>query len=441
MRLIRKQWTSARIIICGFMGVILLGALLLMLPISSRTGEVTPFINCLFTSTSAVCVTGLIVYDTATHWSWFGQFIIIALIQIGGMGVVTIALSLAMLSGRKIGLLQRATMQDSISAPRMGGIVKMVRFILKGVFLLEGLGAIAMAFVFIPMFGWIKGIWYSIFHSISAFCNAGFDLMGVYKPFSSVTYFSANPIINITIMLLIVLGGLGFFVWHDLLEYKFRFKKYSLQAKVVMGMTIGLIFIPAIYFYFFDFGYIDNVAERIFVSLFQSVTARTAGFNTVDFSLMTQTGIMLMIVLMLIGGSPGSTAGGMKTTTVAVLFSNVVATFQKGKTHLFKRRISDETVQGASSIFFMYMFLFIAAAMAISRIEGLNLLDCMFETSSAVATVGCTMGITPHLGVASKLILITLMYLGRVGALTLAFAVAKKTRYINSLPEENIVVG
>ncbi len=334
MKLKKKRLTSARIIIGGFMGVILIGAFLLMLPISSKSGAVTPFINALFTSTSAVCVTGLVVYDTATYWTWFGQFVILLLIQIGGMGVVTIALSLTMLSGRKIGLLQRATMQDSISAPRMGGIIKMLRFILKGVFLLEALGALVMTFVFIPMFGWIQGIWFSIFHSISAFCNAGFDLMGVYEPFSSVTYFAGNPIINITIMCLIVLGGIGFFVWHDIVKYKNHFRKYSLQSKVVLCMTFCLIVLPSIYFYFFDFASIHSVSERIFMSLFQSVTARTAGFNTANFGKMSQTGIMVMILLMLIGGSPGSTAGGMKTTTFAVMLANLVV-FSKKEKHIY----------------------------------------------------------------------------------------------------------
>lgn len=441
MKLKKKRLTSARIIIGGFMGVILIGAFLLMLPISSKSGAVTPFINALFTSTSAVCVTGLVVYDTATYWTWFGQFVILLLIQIGGMGVVTIALSLTMLSGRKIGLLQRATMQDSISAPRMGGIIKMLRFILKGVFLLEALGALAMTFVFIPMFGWIQGIWFSIFHSISAFCNAGFDLMGVYEPFSSVTYFAGNPIINITIMCLIVLGGIGFFVWHDIVKYKNHFRKYSLQSKVVLCMTFCLIVLPSIYFYFFDFASIHSVSERIFMSLFQSVTARTAGFNTANFAKMSQTGLMVMIFLMLIGGSPGSTAGGMKTTTFAVMLANLVGIFQKGKAHLFRRRIEETTVRSASAIFMLYITLFISAAMIISRVEGLSILDCMFETSSAVATVGCTMGITPHLMSISKAILIALMYFGRVGALTLPFALARSDRYVNSLPEESIVVG
>ena len=327
----KKRFTSARIIILGFAGVILLGALLLMLPISSQKHVVTPFLDCLFTSTSAVCVTGLIVHDTATYWTSFGQFIILLLIQIGGMGVVTIACALAILSGRKIGILQRATMQDSIGAFQMGGIMRMVKFIIKGVVLLEGLGAVSLSFVFVPKFGWGQGIWYAIFHSISAFCNAGFDLMGVIKPYSSIMTMRSNPIINWTIMLLIIIGGLGFFVWNNILVHKWHFRKYSLHAKVVLLTTFLLLVLPTVYFFFGEFQNVHDFQTRFFLSAFQSVTARTAGFNSVDFNTMTQTGAMVMTLLMLIGGSPGSTAGGMKTTTFAVMLANVTAIFHRDR--------------------------------------------------------------------------------------------------------------
>lgn len=437
----KKRFTSARIIILGFAGVILLGALLLMLPISSQKHVVTPFLDCLFTSTSAVCVTGLIVHDTATYWTSFGQLIILLLIQIGGMGVVTIACALAILSGRKIGLLQRATMQDSIGAFQMGGIMRMVKFIIKGVVLLEGLGAISMAFVFVPKFGWGQGIWYAIFHSISAFCNAGFDLMGVIKPYSSITTMRSNPIINWTIMLLIIIGGLGFFVWNDILVNKWHFRKYSLHAKVVVLTTLLLLVLPTIYFFFGEFQNVHDLQTRFFLSAFQSVTARTAGFNSVDFTTMTQTGAMVMTLLMLIGGSPGSTAGGMKTTTFAVMLANVTAVFHRDNVHMFHRRIDNDTVRNAGTIFTMYITLCLAVAMIISRIEGIPMMACLFEAASAIGTVGCTMGITPHLGAISHILLILLMYFGRVGGLTLAYAVASKSRFVNSMPEERISVG
>ncbi|MCI6087889.1 MAG: Trk family potassium uptake protein [Absicoccus porci] len=437
----KKRFTSARIIILGFAGVILLGALLLMLPISSQKHVVTPFLDCLFTSTSAVCVTGLIVHDTATYWTSFGQFIILLLIQIGGMGVVTIACALAILSGRKIGILQRATMQDSIGAFQMGGIMRMVKFIIKGVLLLEGLGAVSMAFVFIPKFGLGKGIWYAIFHSISAFCNAGFDLMGVIKPYSSIMTMRSNPIINWTIMLLIIIGGLGFFVWNNILVHKWHFKKYSLHAKVVLTTTVLLLVIPSVYFFFGEFQNAHDFQTRFFLSAFQSVTARTAGFNSVDFNTMTQTGAMVMTLLMLIGGSPGSTAGGMKTTTFAVMLANVTAIFHRDNVHMFHRRIDNDTVRSAATIFTMYITLCVGVAMIISRIEGIPMMACLFEAASAIGTVGCTMGITPHLCAVSHILLILLMYFGRVGGLTLAYAVASKSRFVKSMPEERISVG
>lgn len=438
---IRKYLSSARIIIFGFAGVILTGTFFLMLPIASRSHSTTPLIDALFTSTSAVCVTGLVVRDTATYWTQFGQFVIMLLMQIGGMGVVTVALTVAMFSGRNIGLMQRTTMQDSIGAPQMGGIVRMVRFILKGVILLEGLGALSMSFVFVPEFGWRKGIWYSVFHSVSAFCNAGFDLMGIQKPFSSMVKYADNPVINITIMLLIVIGGLGFFVWEEILKHRWHFKKYTLQAKVVLMMTTLLIFLPALYFYLGEFAYVQDTSQRIYVSLFQSVTLRTAGFNTIDFNRISQAGVMLMSILMIIGGSPGSTAGGMKTTTFAVVMSDMFGVFHKDKAHIFGRRIPTDTMRSATSLFVMYVSLFVLAAMLISRIEELPLLTCLFETSSGIGTVGCSMGITSALHGVSKAILIVLMYFGRVGGLTLIYAVTKVNRFVNRLPEENITVG
>ena len=442
MKLKKKRLTSARIIIGGFMGVILIGAFLLMLPISSKSGAVTPFINALFTSTSAVCVTGLVVYDTATYWTWFGQFVILLLIQIGGMGVVTIALSLTMLSGRKIGLLQRATMQDSISAPRMGGIIKMLRFILKGVFLLEALGALAMTFVFIPMFGWIQGIWFSIFHSISAFCNAGFDIVNDGILFNSLMGYAANPIINLAIMLLIIIGGLGFLTWRDICTNGIDIKRYRMQSKVILTVTSGLILVPTVYFFFFELAHLP-FAERFWGALFQAVTPRTAGFNTVDLNAMSETGQMITSLLMIIGGAPGSTAGGMKVTTFAVMISVAAAVFQKRQNGcFFGRRIDDDTVKNAATVFFMYISLFLLGGIAISKLENLPLVTCLYESASAVGTVGLTLGITPGLGAISKLILIAQMYIGRVGGLTLIFAILPATKNtLSKLPVEKISVG
>ena len=318
----RKQWSSFEIIILGFAGVILAGALLLMLPVASREGNVTPFTETLFTATSAACVTGLAVRDTGSYWSVFGQSVILLLIQIGGLGVVTIAVSIAMLSGRKISLMQRSTMQDAISAPKVGGIVRLTRFILKGTFGIELLGALFLLPVFLRDYGG-KGIWMALFHSVSAFCNAGFDLLGTkWHPFVSLTSYAVNPVINIVIMLLIIIGGIGFFTWEDIYLHKFHFKHYHMQSKVILTTTLCLILLPAVFFFFQDYGKLSGI-DRLLASLFQAVTPRTAGFNTTDLSMLTGASKAMMILLMLIGGSPSSTAGGMKTTTFALLLLNL----------------------------------------------------------------------------------------------------------------------
>lgn len=442
MKTPKKKLSSFQIILLGFAGVVLLGAFLLSLPISSKNHEWTPFIDALFTSTSAVCVTGLIVFDTATHWTIFGQVVILLLIQIGGMGVVTIAVSLAVISGKKIGLFSRETMKNAISAPNVSGIVRLTGFIIKGIFLIELIGALVMMPVFCIDYG-AEGIWLAIFHSVSAFCNAGFDIMGTKSgEFTSITHYSAQPVINITIMLLIIIGGIGFLVWEDVCKNKWRIKEYRTQSKVVLIVTVVLIILPAIYFFFFEFGDLP-VGKRILASLFQSVTPRTAGFNTVDLTAISDTGLYLMIILMLIGGSPGSTAGGMKTTTIAVLFSSAFSVFRKkDNAELMKRSVDDGTVKTASAIFMMYITLFLFGGMAISAIENLPITSCLFETASAVGTVGLTLGITPTLGIASKLILIILMFFGRVGGLTLIYAAfGTNKKQVAKLPTDTIAVG
>ena len=442
MRIRKRKLSSFQLILLGFAGVILLGALILTLPISSKSHEWTSFTDALFTSTSAVCVTGLIVFDTATHWTIFGQIMILLLIQIGGMGVVTVAVSLAVVSGKKIGLFSRETMKNAISAPNVSGIVRLTGFIIKGSFLIEMIGALVMMPVFCTDYG-AEGIWMAVFHSVSAFCNAGFDIMGTKSgEFTSLTHYSAQPVINITIMLLIVIGGIGFLVWEDICKHKWRLKNYRTQSKVVLIVTAALILLPAIYFFFFEFGDLP-VGERIFASLFQSVTPRTAGFNTVNLAAISDTGLYLMIILMLIGGSPGSTAGGMKTTTIAVLFSSAFSVFRKkDNAELMKRRIDDETVKTASAVFLMYTTLFLAGGMAISTIENLPIMSCLYETASAVGTVGLTLGITPTLGIASKLILILSMFFGRVGGLTLIYAAfGANKKQVAKLPADTIAVG
>ena len=438
----RFQLSSFQIIILGFAGVILSGALLLMLPISTTERCVTPFNEALFTATSAVCVTGLVLHDTGSYWSAFGQTIILTLIQIGGLGVVTVAASFALLSRRKISLMQRSTMQDAISAPNVGGIVRLTKFILWGTFLIELLGTLVMLPVFCRDYGW-QGVWLAVFHSISAFCNAGFDILGTADSlYPSLTGYAQNPIINITIMLLIIIGGIGFLTWEDIWENKLLFRRYRMQSKVILISTLLLIILPAIFFFFIDFAAIPFEA-RIQAALFQSVTTRTAGFNTVNLSDLSASSQGIMTFLMLIGGSPGSTAGGMKTTTLAILLANAAATCrQQNSAHFFERRVDDNTVKIASTILTMYMALFFFGGLFISAYENLSLSSCLYETASALGTVGLTLGITPQLHIPSQLILILLMYLGRVGSLTLMYAALSSKKIINTkLPLEKITIG
>lgn len=436
------ELSSSQIIIFGFLGVILAGTLLLMLPIASRERQITPFADALFTATSASCVTGLVVRDTVTSWSLFGQVILLVLIQIGGMGIVTASLAVFLFSGKRISLKQRSTMQESISATQVGGIVRLTGFILKTTLALELLGAAAMAPVFIRDFGPARGIWYALFHSVSAFCNGGFDLMGNTEPYSSLCFYLSQPVINITIMLLIVLGGLGFTTWDDLRRCRFHVRFCSMQTKTVLTVTAILLVLPALYFFFCEFGSFP-LGERIFASLFQSVTLRTAGFNTVDFAGISEGGQVIMIFLMLVGGSPGSTAGGMKTTTLAVLAAASLSVIQrKDDTQIFHRRISPEIVRNAVAILSLYLSLFLAAGIIISRIEGLPLLPCLFETASAIGTVGVTTGITRSLGTVSRLILVLMMFCGRVGGLTVLFAtISPRSGSVSRYPQEKLIVG
>ena len=438
----KRRLSSFQIIILGFAGVILLGALLLMLPISTTGGNVTPFNETLFTATSAVCVTGLVVQDTGSYWSTFGQAVILALIQIGGLGVVTVAASFALLSGRRISLMQRSTMQDAISAPKVGGIVRLTRFILRGTFLIELLGALAVLPVFCRDYGW-RGVWMAIFHSISAFCNAGFDILGTESNrYPSLTGYADSPVINITIMLLIVIGGIGFLTWDDFCTNKWNLKRYRLQSKIILVTTTVLILLPALFFFLSDFAGF-SMGKRILASLFQSVTLRTAGFNTADLGAMNDSSKAIMILMMLIGGSPGSTAGGMKTTTIAVLILNAFATFgREPETEVFGRRFDNTVVKNAATIAILYFFLFFTGGIAISQIEHVALSDCLFETASAVGTAGLTLGITTELGLVSHLILVVLMYLGRVGGLTLIYAaISVKIQSGAKRPLDKITVG
>ena len=446
-RRFRLHLSSAQVIIAGFLSVILLGTLLLSLPCATSSGERASFLDALFTATSSVCVTGLVVHHTATYWSLFGQAVILLLIQTGGMGVVTIAVTVTMISGRRIGLMQRSTMQEAISAHHVGGIVKLTGFILRTTFLIELAGALLLSVVFCSDYGPVRGLWYGLFHSVSAFCNAGFDLMGRSESYASLTEYVGQPLVNLVVMLLIVIGGIGFLTWEDVKTNRFHFRAYRMQTKVILTSTLALIVLPAAYFYFGEFSGGEWAGEpagkRVLAALFQSVTARTAGFNTADLTAMSQSGQSLLILLMLIGGAPGSTAGGIKTTTAVVLLTSTLSLFRRRETiRCFGRRIDERVVRDAVAILLMYLVLFFFGALLMSRIEGIPMLSCLFETASAIGTVGLTLGITPGLSAASRVLLIALMFVGRVGGLTLIFAAFSGVQhYAARLPMEKITVG
>ena len=443
-----RDISPMKLILGGYCLIILVGSILLALPVSTREGVWTPLTDCFFTATSATCVTGLIRFDTFTHWSLFGQLVILGMIQIGGIGFMTVAILALILMRRKIGLSERSLMQNSISAPQLGGIIHMTKFIALGTVAFEALGALLLSFSFVPRFGWKKGVYFSVFHSISAFCNAGFDLMGgTTGQFSSLTGYVGDWYVNIVIMLLIFIGGLGFFVWYDLGSKRFHLRKLNLQSKMVLSISIGLVVIGTIGFMLLEYhssAYEGmSVGEKLLASLFQSVTARTAGFNTTDYTGMSEAGIFLMIQLMLVGGSTGSTAGGIKTTTFWVLCISIFTTFfRKKNIEAFGRRLEEGITRTASCIFMTYLLMTTTVAILISAMEGLPLLTCLFESVSAMATVGLTLGITPSLGMVSKLLLAFLMLCGRVGSITMLLAFSNDKRASSSrLPLEKVQVG
>ena len=438
----KKHMTSFQLIIMGFAGVILLGTVLLMLPFSSAEKVITPFHEALFTATSAVCVTGLVVKDTGSYWSLAGQTIILALIQTGGLGVVTVAASVSLLSGKKISLMQRSTMQDAISAPKVGGIVRLTRFILRGTFLIEAAGTVLLLPVFMGDYG-KKGIWMSVFHSISAFCNAGFDILGTDSSmFPSLTGYSGNILINLVIMLLIITGGIGFLTWDDIYTNKLNFKRYRMQSKIILMTTACLILFPAVFFYICDLTKLP-MGKRLLAATFQSVTTRTAGFNTINISEMSEASKAVMILLMLIGGSPGSTAGGIKTTTVVVLIVFVRANLMEAAgCNVFNRRLDETAIRKASVVMCTNLFLILTGTIFMEIMQPFSLADVMFEVFSAMGTVGMSAGITRDVCMASRMMLVFLMFCGRIGSLTFALSL-KGHRHEAPIrkPVEEITIG
>lgn len=441
-----RRLNQVQFIASGFFLIILTGACILTLPVASASGEWTSFFDTLFTATSATCVTGLVVHDTFLHWSLFGQLVILFLIQIGGLGFITISVGFAMIFQRRIGLRERDLLKESVNALEIGGIVKLVRRIMKGTFLFEGIGAFLLAIRFVPRYGFAKGIYFGIFHSISAFCNAGFDLMGEQGEYSSFVNYVGDPVVNFVIMTLIVVGGLGFVVWNDLYSKHFSWKRFSLNTKLILFVTAGLLVGGALLLFLFEQGNTLeglSTGEQILASLFGSVTARTAGFNTVDTGALRPESKLLTIVLMFIGGSPGSTAGGIKTTTIAVIVIYVFSNLRgESGCNIFHRRISDDVIKKASMVFCLNLFLGVVSSLVIMATSKLEMSDILFEVYSAISTVGMTTGITRDLNTIGKITIMLLMYCGRIGSMTFVLSFIQRPDKTNlTLPVEKITIG
>lgn len=441
-----SRFSKVQIIALSFLGIILVGTILLMLPFATREGQSTSLLDAVFTAVSATCVTGLIVHDTFSHWTLFGQLVVLVMIQLGGLGLMAFSVTFSLLLRRKIGLKERGILQESVNTLQIGGIVKLVRKILLGTLLFEGVGAVLLSLRFVKDFGMGKGLYYGIFHSISAFCNGGFDLMGVREPGSSMTYYAGDPLVNLTLIFLILIGGIGFLVWDDLLKNKWRFRQYRLHTKLVLSMTVILLFGGAVLFYLLERDGIllgEPAGRQILLSLFQSATTRTAGFNTANTAALRDSSKLLMVMLMFIGGNPGSTAGGIKTTTIAVLLIYLNSTLRKTRgAEVFGRRLEEDVVKRAAAILTLSLMLDLFGTLAITAVEQLPLADVLFEVCSALGTVGISVGITGSLTVFSKLILMLLMYCGRLGSLTFAliFTENRQTSPAQK-PTERISVG
>lgn len=444
---ITNKLAPVQIIVLGFAAVILTGTFLLMLPVSSANGEGASFLTALFTSTSAVCVTGLVVVDTGTYWSTLGQVVILLLIQIGGLGFMSFATLMAILLGKKITLRERLVIQEAVNSFSIQGLVKLVNYILIATFSIEAIGASLLAIKFVPLYGWAKGIYYSIFHAVSAYCNAGFDLIGNFR---SMVPFQESLVVNFTVIGLIIIGGIGFIVQAEVYQHR-SFKKFSLHSKVAVITTGILIVAGFIIFFLLEYNNPNTMGPlslkgKMLSSLFASVTPRTAGFNTIATDQMTAPSKLITIVMMYIGASPGSTGGGIKTTTFTLLLMSVVA-FIKGRcdTEIFERRVPFNIVSRALAILLISGTLIILNLFVLSITEiGAEFLEILFESVSAFGTVGLSLGLTTRLSSIGRVIIILTMFAGRVGPLTLTLAVAQNhhkncgsIRY----PEDKILIG
>ncbi|OLR59305.1 potassium transporter KtrB [Anaerostipes sp. 494a] len=452
-----KRLKPVQVILLGFLLTIMIGSVLLMLPVSSKSGQMTPYIDSLFTATTSVCVTGLVVETTMTHWSFFGQLVIAVLIQIGGLGVVTITAGMFFLLGKRISLSNRMLIQESMGLNTMSGLVVLVKKIFVGTFIVEGIGALLYATQFIPEFGWRYGIWASIFNSISAFCNAGMDIVQL----DSLRSYVTNPVINFTTMGLIVLGGLGFIVWKDMYHglkdliyrkctVKRAWDKLRFHSKVAITATLFLIIAGTVLIFIFEFNNPEtmkdlNVGQKLMASMFQSVTTRTAGFETIPQAGLSEGSSLISMILMFIGGSPVGTAGGVKTVTFIILIYCVVTVAkQEDDISLFRRKVSDVLVPKALAIIMINLSVLLTAVLFLLLFDDQTFMTTCYECVSALATVGLSKGMTPELNLFGKIIIIITMYLGRVGPISMAigFSVGKKKKKKRSFsyPEEELIL-
>ncbi len=443
---IKFRFSFEQIVVLGYFTIIMIGGILLSLPLASNTGTWTPYLNALFTATSATCVTGLVVYDTYQHWSLFGQTVILILIQIGGLGFMTIITIFSVYLKRNIGLHERKLLMQSTGSLEIGGVVRMVKRIVTGTFIFEGIGTLLLAIRFCPQMGLSDGLYAALFHAVSAFCNSGFDIMGRFGAFSSLSTYSNDYLVNLTIMTLIVTGGIGFIVWNDIIFHRHHLKKYQLHSKIALSATLILIVVGTFFFYVFENQYSLSdlsIPDKILASMFQSITPRTAGFNTINTGTLSESGHLLTILLMFIGGSPGSTAGGIKTTTFVVIILGALASSRhQSHINIFKRRLDENIVREASAIATLYVFLIVCSTLFITFIQDFEMKNVLFEVVSAIGTVGLSTGITTSLNEASKLVIMLMMFAGRVGGLTLALVLAEKRTHTQAnRPIEKILIG
>lgn len=446
----RKKPNLYRLLAIGFALIILTGAILLTLPVASAEGISTPFEDALLTATSATCITGLVVYDTATHWSLFGQAVILCMIQVGGLGFMTLGSALVLLLRRNGTVSDRKQIAEALNTSDYQTATQTLKHVIAGTVAFEGAGAIVLAARFIPDFGFAGGVWRGVFTAISAFCNAGFDLFGTVQPFSSITGYADDLVVNLTLAGLIILGGLGFLVWEDLYT-NHSWKKLSLFSKTVLITSGSLILLGTILIFALEYTNPETLGEmslrnKLLASFFQSISPRTAGFNSIDLAATTESTQVLIIILMFIGASSGSTGGGVKVSTVAVLGAAMKSVLRGEKdATLFKKRISADTVNRALTLVFFPLILVLIGSVAVNVAEPhVTFMDAMFECTSAFATVGLSMSVTPTLSLFSKIIIILLMYLGRVGMITVSYALLtdrRKRRNTLRYPEGDILIG